>query len=144
MRTRGTSVVADGAVDLDLDFSEVVDILDFALSARGEAWNGNWGIIADYYTVDIGLGSGVGLPGLAGGSADVNVDVSQPWASLLAAYRFAQGTNGDRGFRFARDVSAGVRWNRIKQEIDAEASVHIGPGLGQQSRWAEPRSGGSR
>ena len=146
-QTQGKSIVADGAVDLDLNFSEALDILDFALSARGEAWNGDWGAVADFYTVNLGLGSGIALPGPAGGRVDVNVDVKQTWASLLAAYRFSDGTYGNRRLRYAWDVSAGARWNRIKQEINAAASVDIGPGFGRQTtlggteQWLEPMIG---
>lgn len=144
-RTKGTSIVADAEVDLDLDFSEVLDILDFTLAGRGEAWRGDWGIIADFYTVKLGPGGTLQAPG--GGSLDVGVDVDQKWASILGAYRFSQGTYGPRDMKFAWDASAGLRWNRIKQEINADANIDIGPGAGTQTTlggtedWLEPMVG---
>lgn len=144
-RTQGTSTIAGSTVDLDLDFSEVLDLLDFALSARGEAWKGNWGIIGDFYTVKMSLSSDIGLPGPAGGSLGIDVDVEQKWVSLLGAYRFAQGTYGDAGRQYAWDASFGMRWNSIKQEVDASVDIGPGPGiqttLGGTEDWWEPMVG---
>ena len=140
--TQGSSTVAGSTVDLDLDFSEALELLDFALSVRGEAWKGKWGIISDFYIVELEIDSSVGLPGPGGGSADIDVNIDQKWVSLLGAYRFAEGSTG-KGLRYAWDVSGGVRWNSIEQQVDA--SVAIGPGgqtsLGGTEDWLEPMLG---
>lgn len=145
--TQGTSTVAGSTVDLDLGLSDVLDLLDFALAARGEAWKGDWGFIGDFNYVSLGLDSEIGLPGQVGGSVGVDVDVTQKWVSLLATYRFADGVYGDADRRFAWDVSFGARWNSLEQKIVADVSVDIGPGPGVQTTlggtetWWEPMVG---
>lgn len=138
----GTSVVAGTAIDLDLDFSDAVDLLDFALAARTEFWKGDWGIIADLYYLDLGVDGDAQLPTPGGGTVGVDVDIRQRWAALMGSYRFAKGTYGPSNRRYAWDAAAGVRWNSIKQEVDAEVDIGPGPGvqttLGGTEDWWEP------
>lgn len=138
----GTSVVADTAIDLDLGFDDAIDLLDFALSGRFEAWNGDWGIITDIYYVDLGLEGDASLPSPGGGTVGVDVDIKQKWFALMGSYRFAQGTHGAANRRYAWDAAAGVRWNSIKQEVDADVDIGVGPGvqttLGGTETWWEP------
>lgn len=60
--TTGTSTVAGGEVDLDFDLSDALDLLNFAIAGRGEAWKGDLGIILDVSYVDLGGGGDIGLP----------------------------------------------------------------------------------
>lgn len=132
LSTTGTSTVDGSSADLDLDLSEVLDLLQGAASLRYEGWRGDYGVIVEGYYVRLGLDET--LPGPIG--ADIDVDVRQSFVSLQGAYRFAKGTTAD-GRNYAVDASAGVRWNRIKQDIDISA----GPGaasLGGTEDWFEP------
>lgn len=133
LSTEGTSVVDDGAVELDLNLGDVLDLLQGAASFRYEGWRGDFGIISELYYVRLGEDGSLPLPSL---SADVDVDVRQTYLSFMAAYRFADGVNAS-GRRYALDASAGLRWNRLKQEIDLEGP---GPGmdLGGTEEWIEP------
>jgi hypothetical protein len=94
--------------------------------------------------VNIGGDESIGLPGPAGGSVGIDVDVRQFWFDLLGAYRVAHGAYDETGRRYAIDLQAGVRYNSLRQEIDADASVDIGPGDGKQTTlggtegWFEP------
>jgi hypothetical protein len=140
--TTGTSTVAGASVDLDLSLKDLLKHLNFAASGRAEAWKGDFGLVVDTYYVNIGGDESVGLP--AGGSAGVDVDVKQFWFDLLGAYRVAHGAYDETGRRYAIDLQAGVRYNSLRQEIDADASVDIGPGDGKQTTlggtegWFEP------
>ena len=138
----GTSVVAGTGIALDLDFSDAIDLLDFAIAARTEFWNGDWGIIADLYYVDLGMDGQADLPGPGGGTADVDINITQKWAALMGSYRFAHGTYGPSNRSFAWDAAAGVRWNSIKQKVDADVDVGNGSGvqtsLGGTETWWEP------
>lgn len=138
----GTSVVAGTAIELDLGFSDAIDLLDVALAARTEFWKGDWGIIADLYYLDLGVDGDAELPTPGGGTVGVDVDVTQRWAALLGSYRFAKGTYGNADRRFAWDAAAGLRWNSIKQEVDADVDIGRGPGvqtsLGGTETWWEP------
>jgi len=142
--TTGTSTVAGGSVDLDLSLKDVLKHLDFAVSGRGEAWKGDFGIIVDTYYVNIGGDESIGLPGPAGGTVGIDVDVRQFWFDLLGAYRVAHGAYDETGRRYSIDLQAGVRYNRLRQKVDADVSVDIGPGVGFQTTlggtedWFEP------
>ncbi|WP_217359665.1 OprO/OprP family phosphate-selective porin [Ruegeria arenilitoris] len=131
LSTRGTSTIAGTSVDLDLNLSEVFDVLQGAASVRYEGWNGDFGIISEAYYVR--LGDDGTLPG---GRADVDVDVRQTFVNVQGAYRFAHGANAS-GRRYAADAAIGVQWNRLKQEIDIAGP---GPGvtLGGTEDWFEP------
>ena len=141
--TTGTSTVAGTSVDLDLDLGDVLDLLQGAVSLRGEAWRGDWGVIADGYYVYL-EGSG-GVDGPMGGRLDLTSETRQAWGSLQGAYRMAKGTVDASGRRYALDVSAGLRLNSLKQEIGIRVDV-AGPGLvsanlGGTETWVEPMIG---
>ena len=142
--TTGTSTVAGGSVDLDLNLKDLLDHLNFMASGRVEAWKGDFGLIIDTFYVNIGGDESIGLPGPAGGTVGVDVDMKQFWFDLLGAYRVAHGAYDETGRRYSIDLQAGVRYNRLRQEIDADVSVDIGPGFGFQKSlggtedWFEP------
>ncbi len=131
LSTKGTSTVDGTSVDLDLNLSEVLDILQGAASVRYEGWRGDFGIISEVYYVKLGEDGNLPV-----GNATVDVDVRQTFFNLQAAYRFAEGVNAS-GRRFAADATIGVQWNRLKQEIDLAGP---GPGrtLGGTEEWFEP------
>ncbi len=131
LSTTGTSTVGGTSVDLDLNLSEVLDLLQGAASVRYEGWNGDFGIISEVYYVK--LGEDATLPV---GGATVDVDIRQTFANVQGAYRFANGVNAS-GKRYAADVALGVQWNRLKQELDIAGP---GPGttLGGTEEWFEP------
>jgi len=140
--TTGTSTIAGASVDLDLSLKDVLKVLNFAASLRGEAWKGDFGIVIDTYYVDIGGDGSIGLP--AGGTVGIDVDVRQFWFDLLGAYRVANGAYDETGRRYSIDLQAGVRYNSLRQTVDVDVSVDIGPGAGFQTKlggtedWFEP------
>jgi len=131
LSTTGTSTVDGTSVDLDLNLSEVLDLLQGAASVRYEGWNGDFGIISEVYYVRLGEDGTLPVGGVT-----VDVDVRQTFVNLQGAYRFAEGVNAS-GRRYAADAAVGVQWNRLKQEIDVAGP---GPGLnlGGTEEWFEP------
>ncbi len=129
--TTGTSTVDGTSVDLDLNLSEVLDILQGAASVRYEGWNGDFGIISEVYYVRLGEDGTLPV-----GGTTIDVDVRQTFVNLQSAYRFAEGVNAS-GRKYAADAAIGVQWNRLKQEIDIAGP---GPGmtLGGTEDWFEP------
>lgn len=135
LRTRGTSTIAGGSADVDLDLGEVLDLLDFAAAGRYEAWNGDFGLIFDANYAGIG-GAGA-LPGPLG--SGIEVTSRQKWLGVLGAYRVADGTYGASNQRFTFDVQGGVRLNSIKQTIDITTpGPGVPPRLGGDESWFEP------
>ncbi|WP_170425260.1 hypothetical protein [Ruegeria arenilitoris] len=45
--TTGTSTIDGVEADIDLDLSDALDLVDFAVSFRAESWKGDWGLIFD-------------------------------------------------------------------------------------------------
>lgn len=129
-RTTGTSTVAGSSVPLDLDLGEAIDLLDFAMSGRLEAWRDNWGIIFDANYV--ALEADGNLPGPGG--AAILADIRQKWFGIMGAYKVAEGTNAS-GRRYAFDLQAGARYNSIRQEISITPPGIV---LGGDEGWWEP------
>lgn len=150
LATEGTSTVAGTSVDLDMDLSDVLDVLDVAFSTRLEAWRGRVGMAADIYYVNLSLSKGAILepranPGL-GITADltVDVDVRQGWSSVVGMYRLLEPEGAAR-YPVAVDLLLGTRWNYLKQEVDAALDIAALPGiqtqLGGSENWWEPTLG---
>lgn len=137
--TDGTSTIAGSSVDLDLDFGDAVDLLDFAIAGRFEAWKGDWGLIVDANYVELSAGDTIALE--PGPSIAVDADIRQAWLGLLATYRIANSTYGASDRRFSFDIQGGARYNRLKQEIDI-TTPGPNPSLGGTEEWWEPVVGG--
>ncbi|WP_444931788.1 hypothetical protein ACJJIF_08490 [Microbulbifer sp. SSSA002] len=150
LRTKGTSTVADTSVDIDLDLSETLDLLNAAFSLRLEAWKGRFGVVADLYYVNLRLDKGATIPPPRNPQLDIDieidveVDARQGWINLLGGYRILEGNLAKSGRRYFVDAGAGLRWNRLKQEVKARAGINIGPRpefsnrLGGKQSWWEP------
>jgi len=129
----GTSTIAGTSVDLDLDFQDAIELLDFGISAQYEGWKGKWGVIVDANYAALGAQQSIPLPV---GDVNVDLDVKQTWVGVLGGYKVATGTYGDNGHRYSVDLQAGLRYNQLKQEADISTP---GPGgtLGGTETWTE-------
>ena len=127
--TTGTSTVAGRSADLDLDLADIVETLNFAASARVEAWRGDVGVMVDGYYASIGKDA---ARSSAAGTASARVDVTstQWWLSVMGGYRALAGTMGGDGRAYAVDLGAGIKINGIRQEIDAGIGTDLAPGTG--------------
>ncbi len=140
--TTGTSTVAGGDVDLDMNLRDILKLLNGAISGRVEAWHGDFGLAVEGYFVAIGDESSIELPGPGSGRLDVDVKIRQAYADLLGAYRVLDGTYDEAGRRYALEGFVGARYNSLTQDIDATAN--FGPSLGFQKSiggtedWWEP------
>lgn len=143
--TTGTSTVAGGTAPVDLNLRDVFKALNFAAAGRAEAWKGDFGVMVDLYYTNLSGGSTfTGPRGRVGGKVDITA--KQGWVSVLGGYRFLDGViddgTGPRGY--AMEVGAGVRYNNLRQTVDASLGTNIGPGPGIQTSlggtevWWEP------
>lgn len=134
--TTGTSTVAGQPADVDMSLSDALDVLDFTISGRFETWKSDFGIIAEGNYLGISDDQTVTLPGPIGGSLDASVEVEQYWLSLMAAYRFARGETAS-GNKYTFDVSGGVRYNSLDQDVRIKGPFGTQK-LGGSESWVEP------
>lgn len=138
----GDSTVAGSTVSLDLDLSDVLDVLSFAAAGRFEAWKGDYAIILDSNYVALEAGGNVTGPGPLGLSGAIDVDIVQFYQDVMASYRAIKKPYNANGDLWTLEVMGGVRYNYLKQEIDAV--VEPGPGattLGGSETWIDPMLG---
>lgn len=129
--TTGSTTVAGQTVPLDLNLKDALELLDFAISGRFEAWRGNLGFIADMNYLALEANAQPAPPI----TADVNV--KQAWLGFLAAYRVASGTTAS-GNPYSIDVQAGARYNSLEQTVAITGGPGSGTTLGGTETWWEP------
>jgi hypothetical protein len=119
-----TSTVGPVSVPINMGFDELFDTFDvFAISARGEYWWGQFGVVADGLWMDM-KADGLGPMGNA------DVQLSDGIVDVLAAYRFnLKGGGPDVP---SMRLLAGGRYHYFKQEISGPVSV------GGSQDWVEP------
>ena len=123
-------------MNVDMKFTDIVDVLDFALAGAFEARKDRWGFLFDstYLELsDAGTASQTG-PAPAGATLTANADVKVKWTFLSAAvaYRVSQG-------RSLVDVIGGLRYSQTKVNANIDASF-FGP-VGVGGSRAVARSG---
>lgn len=126
----GDSTVDGGTVDLDLDLGDVLDLLEFGISGRGEAWKGKLGFIIDAWYVSLALDAS---PGPA-----VEVDIEQAQSDFLLGYQAGSWPVGDSApnsqSKLIADVMGGLRYVYLKQTV----KISPGANLGGSEEWVEP------
>lgn len=132
--------------NVELDFDDIVDDLDFGAMGRVEAWNGPLGVAFEGLFMNLG----------ADGSfksrreiVDVNLDadVRLGSADVALAYRvFEQRFGNDSKQRFSFEPYGGLRYGYLRQEIDLDVDIAgvglAGRTLGTTEDWLEPVFGG--
>ncbi|MBY8977326.1 hypothetical protein KHP62_16035 [Rhodobacteraceae bacterium NNCM2] len=142
--TTGTSTVGGVSGPVDLNLKQVFENLNFAAAGRFEAWRGDFGGIVDLYYTNLGASSTVPVGGPLGSTVSVDISSRQGRAGLLGAYRLSRGTYTDEGLRYVIDLGAGVQFNMLDQDLEADLNVNIGRGatfqrkLGGTETWVEP------
>jgi hypothetical protein len=117
------STVAGVTVPVDLSFSDVWDNFDaMSLAARVEGWNGDWGVILDGIWTDV--------DGALGPQGVAKVDFEQWYIDALAGWR--QKSETYTGSPIWYDLTAGLRYNSLKQQISLPAGD-----LGGTETWVD-------
>lgn len=130
--TNGDVTVAGNTAALDMNLRDALDHLDFTTTARFEAWQGRFGIIAEGHY--IGLSDGVSIKSGPAAGRSVEVESTQSWLGLLLGYRVFEGEAGN-GRPFAFDVQGGARYNRLTQSVVGSGGL---VNAGGTERWWEP------
>ncbi len=138
----GDSTIAGQTVSFELDTSDILDMLSFALSGRLEAWKGDFGLILDGYYVNLDAGGNVDTPGPLPLNVGVNVDIRQYIIDGLGSYRAINQPYNAEGDMWSLDLMAGLRYNYLKQEVGLSKGGGPGPGgattLGGSVDWVDP------
>jgi len=138
----GDSTVAGQTASFDMDTSDLLDFLSFALSGRVEAWKGDFGLILDGYYVNLDMGGNADTPGPLPINVGVNVDIRQYIVDALGSYRVIHQPYNADGDMWSLDLSGGLRYNYLRQVVDISAGGGPGPGgatsLGGSVDWVDP------
>jgi hypothetical protein len=139
----GDSTVSGQTISLDLDASDILDLLDFALAGRLEAWKGDFGLILDGYYVNLDAGGTVGTPGPLPINVSIDADIRQFYLDALGSYRVINQPYNADGDMWSLDLMGGLRYNYLRQVVDL--TVSGGPGGGEgPHRWAVASIGSTR
>jgi len=122
------ATLAGMTAPIDLSFGDIWENFDaISLSARGEAWKGQWGLITDVYWTDI---DGKGGPGDM-----ISIDIEQWYIEAAAGWR--KQTETYSGSPVWYDLTAGLRYNSLRQKVT------LPPGaVGGTETWVDLMLGG--
>lgn len=134
--TQGVSTVAGQSADIDMNPSEALDVLDFTISARYEPWQGGLVWIVEGNCLGVSDEAFVTFPDPFRLGLDADVETEQFWLSEMAGYRFGAGETVN-GNRYVFDVSGGLRYQFLRQEIDI-GGPRRDRRLGGSEFWFEP------
>ncbi len=142
----GDSTIAGQTVSFDLDTSDLLDLLDFAISARFEAWKGDYGLILDLNYIKLGKSGTVRGPGPLPLNADITVDIRQLFFDTMGSYRVVKAPYNAAGDLWTFEVMGGIRTNYLEQVVDVGLSGGLVPAgteveLGGDKTWVDPMFG---
>jgi hypothetical protein len=101
----GNAVINGKGSSFNLDFNDLFDNLEAALTARFEGWYKNkWGIFFDYNYMNVAGEQETPLP------KNIKLDMTLNFFNLEGAYRVLSGTH-------ALDVLAGIRYTFLDMEV---------------------------
>jgi opacity protein-like surface antigen len=104
------STVNGLTVPIDMSFGDIMDNFDvFAISARGEYWWGEWGVVAD------GLWMNMETDDLGPAAGNADAQLSDGIVDVLAAYRMNLKEGGPNVPSMR--ILAGGRYHYFKQEL---------------------------
>jgi hypothetical protein len=126
----GTTTVADGfpPADVELSFGDILDALDFATFAAGNANNGRFGL-----TVDLGYvntGASADTPGTAFGGAEIDTETT--FLTVTGEYLVASTP------RSKLWASGGLRYWDVSTDIDFSAGTSAATSVGSGDSWVDP------
>ncbi len=132
------SLTAKGQeADVDVEFWDLLDDVDFAAQARFEAWKGRWGLYLDGTYIKLSMDGGFG-------PIDADVGVEMAGVGIGALYRVLDkpiGVDGQR--KLELDMFVGGRWNYLKNEIELKGAGPLGADLDFDADvdWFDPGFG---
>lgn len=127
--TGESTVGVVGPSQVELDFGDVLEKLQFAFMIRGEVYKGNWGLITDYFYMK--LGDDIDTPGEL---LVADIELEQSIFELFISRRFRQ----DWGWV---DVYGGIRYWDYGLDLSLEGLPQVS-GITFNEGWLDPVIGG--
>lgn len=115
------------AVSVNNSFSDVMENLDMGAMTAFEAWNGRYGIFADFMHVQL---SGSGTIRAGGIAVPVGASATNTTGMLSAQFRWLDGESG------YLDLMTGLRHWSLKTELSAGAPVNVS--VAESVSWNDP------
>ena len=122
----GTSGPDGSATDLDMSFTEILDVLKMYASLQMEARHGRWGFLADGFYACLGSS----LTGTGPLREHVSVDLKQFLGEFEVLYRVCESP------QHLVDVYAGLRYNSL--DLDLALAGLINRSVSAKKEWADP------
>ena len=124
----------------EMDFSDLFDFVEFAVSGRFEAWKKKWGLFVDASYLDLGADYSAYRGAVV---VNADADIKQAFVNFGAAYRIINMPLGEsQTQRLAVEPLCGLRYAYLKQELKLNVAVPgvggIGGELGGDEDWVEP------
>ena len=111
---QGTTITGG---EIDVEFDDLVENLDFALMGGVETSNGTWSVIADLIYMDLAGEETSNLPGPGPVEVTAKGELEGWVANLLGAYRFGKND------RATSDIIFGARYLDIDVKLNATSTL---------------------
>jgi hypothetical protein len=125
--------------EVDVDFSDILENLDFGFMGFGQARKGHWSYILDGATLKVSADKSSSRRNLL--TASVDVEFKQSLIGGYVGYRFYEGKGNSVLKKPTLDFLVGARYNKLSAELDAQASL-LGLTLARQREksvdWVDP------
>lgn len=119
--------------EVDVDFNEIFDDLNYGAMIEGEVRKGRLGVMAQGLYADLGTSSDVAV-------FEIDTDITVLWASLGAYYRLGpwplDGNGGALGPVLIVDPYVGLRYTYLDVELDITGGR--GRTVDADEEWVEP------
>lgn len=126
-------------VEVDVDFSDILENLDFGFMGLAQARKGQWSYILDGIYMKLSADNSFTRRNLLTASVDVEIEQSQ--LSGFVGYRFFEGEGNSIFIKPTIDFLVGARYNHLSVELGGQASPLglISPSQRKESvDWVDP------
>jgi opacity protein-like surface antigen len=119
------------AANADMAFGKILDMLNFALMAQGEARRGPWSVGADAMYTSLGKGATIAFRGDTG-----RLDLSQHQTIIQPVGGYAVGDE-----RWSLDFLGGLRYWHMSASLDVDPARRIANDHSASRDWADATAG---
>jgi hypothetical protein len=120
--------------EVDVDFSDILENLDFGFMGLAQARKGHWSYIIDGAHLKVSADKSFSRRNLLTGSVDVEIE--QTAITGYVGYRFYEGKGNSVLIKPTWDFLVGARYNNLSAELGAQASLlRLSLSTERKNRW---------